>query len=64
MTERDVLSLVKTQAKRFRSVSAYARDLKIPQPTLSAILLEARPINETLLRKLKLEKVVQYRKIR
>jgi hypothetical protein len=64
MTEHDVLNFLKAQAKRRRFVSVYARELKIPQPTLSAILLGDRPLNDVLLAKLGLERVVQYRKIR
>jgi hypothetical protein len=64
MTEQDVLTLLKTQAKRRRFVSVYARELKVPQPTLSAVLLGDRPLNDVLLAKLGLERVVQYRKVR
>ena len=57
MTDRTVLQLLRKNATHFRSVSAYAHDLGVPQQTLSAVLAETRPIGD------ELPKALGYRRV-
>jgi hypothetical protein len=58
MTDRAVLQLLRKNATHFRSVSAYAHDLGVPQQTLSAVLAETRPIGDALLKTLGYRRVI------
>ena len=57
-TNRDVLQLLNDGVARAHSVSAYARELDIPQQTLSAVLAETRPIGDDLLEAIGYRRVI------
>jgi chaperonin GroEL (HSP60 family) len=62
-TDRDVLQLLNDGVARAHSVSAYARELDIPQQTLSVVLAETRPLSGELLTKIKIRRVIRFERI-
>ena len=60
MTERDALRQLELETHRARSVRAYARLIDVPQQTVAAVLARKRPLNDEILRRLGIRRVVTY----
>jgi plasmid maintenance system antidote protein VapI len=60
MTETEAIQLLKEDVQRSAlTVSAYAREIEVPQQSLSAILRGTRPISDRLLTALGLQRQIR-----